>query len=338
MGKKYTDYQVDDFLRDELFVKWVIKNENHINDFWTKWLNEHPEKVNTVKEASLIIQSMEYKNKASLSNGEYLHLYERIEESISGPDHTSVKRSWKMYQFAAVISLVILSGWFLVKPQFEPVEHIVDPVYNTKSTAYGEKLTIRLPDGSTAKLNAGSSITYQEGFSKNVREVQLEGEAIFEVVKDKSRPFTVHTTKMSVTALGTSFNVNSYRPNVHSVSLIEGKVSVGNTSSKTVVLTPGERAHTSTEQGFEITKVDIDEITAWSSGILRLNDKDFQEVISKLEKWYGVEISIKGRVPNAKKYEGTFNNESLESVLKTLSYSTGFKFEMREKTVKIIFN
>ena len=82
MSKKYKDYKVDDFLQDELFVKWVLKKEDQIHDFWSKLMEEHPEKIPEINEASLIIRSMELKDGISLENCEFLSLYERIEEII----------------------------------------------------------------------------------------------------------------------------------------------------------------------------------------------------------------------------------------------------------------
>ncbi|MEO9870681.1 FecR family protein [Ekhidna sp.] len=339
MGKKYTDYHVDDFLRDELFVQWVLGKEDQINEFWSRWMEEHPDKISIVREASLIIQSIEYKNQHSVSNSELLQLYDRIEESGGGRERSISKKPWRAYQFAAVIVLTILSGWFLLDFDNDVAEESGTLIsYITKSTANGEKLTIRLPDGTNVKLNVGSSITYQDGFDGSSRSVQLSGEAIFEVVKDISRPFIVQTSQMSVTALGTSFNVDSYDEGTHSISLIEGKVSVEDKKDRLIFLEPGEMAKANSLEEIKITKVDLERITAWSKGILKLNSGDFQEVLQKLQKWYGVEIRLEGQVPEFERYEGSFDNESLEAVLKTLSYSSGFEFEINKKSVKITFN
>ncbi len=339
MGKKYSNYQVEDFLKDELFVKWVLRKENRINEFWSKWMEEHPEKIKIIKEASLIIQSIEYKEQATLDNGEYLQLYERIEESKVGPDQSVNRRSWKLYPFAAAIALLILASLIVLSQiNTSKADGGHELSYTTKSTIYGEKLTVRLPDGSTVKLNAGSSITYPDDFTETSRSITLTGEAMFEVAKDESRPFIVQTTQMEVVALGTSFNVNSYDPKTHIVALIEGKVRVDDDFDNSLVLNPGQIAQTFSDKKIEVSNSDLEHIIAWSSGILLFDNETFQEVILKLKKWYGVEIEIEGQIPSFDEYEGTFDNENLETVLNTLSYSSGFEFEINKKTVKLIFN
>ena len=209
--------------------------------------------------------------------------------------------------------------------------------YVTKSTQKGERLTVSLPDGSIVKLNAESYIKYEEEFNDSLRLIEFRGEAIFQVAKDKNKPFVVNTTQMTVTALGTAFNVNSYDQNSHSVTLIEGLVSVENgQTSEPTILNPGEKLQLS-KYTVGVKKVDVENEIAWSEGILIFRDLSFSEVMDRLEKWYGVIITQNGSAVGLSGYEGKFKNKSLRFVLETLSFSSGFDYQVRKDSVEISF-
>ena len=105
--------------------------------------------------------------------------------------------------------------------------------YLTKSTERGQKATITLSDGSTVRLNSESSITYPESFAEEIRELELVGEAFFDIKKDQDRPFIVSSHKIETTVLGTSFNINAYDSTAVSVALVSGKVKVNTTQNNT---------------------------------------------------------------------------------------------------------
>jgi len=211
----------------------------------------------------------------------------------------------------------------------------------TKLTPRGNKKIISLPDGSTVVLNSDSKLTYGSDFSRN-RIINLEGEGFFEVKKDEAHPFTVITGKISTTALGTSFNVRAYGESSDiQVSLASGKVRVQNTEDKNLIeINPGEAVDFSNQQQtFQKKQIDITKVLNWKEGILHFDKVPFHQVVLELERWYGVEISLSGtKKVLGYKCTGTFKkHEYLSNVLKVLSYSLDFEYEINGNQVELKF-
>ncbi|MFC4874217.1 FecR family protein [Negadavirga shengliensis] len=213
-----------------------------------------------------------------------------------------------------------------------------EPAFNwvTKSNPNGRKSKILLPDSSVIYLNAGSQVRYRNDFT-SFRKVWLEGEAFFEVAKDSLHPFSVQTGRILTTALGTSFNINAYDNNKVNVGLASGLISVTDSVTRQdIQLQPGEGAYFSTRLP-AITKhtIDPEKISWWKDGILYLEKIQFEDLIGILEKWYGVEIEVRGPIPDDR-CSGTFKkNEFLSNVLKVLGHSVGFSYSIDGRNVII---
>lgn len=346
---KYSSYQVSDFLKDDLFVRWVKNNDLHAKEFWEKWLETHPEKTQTVKQAKDIILSIKYKKPHKLSSDEYVNIYEEIiKESESNHYNTTfLKYSHHMMRIAAsilILATISFTIWTTLDSSSEELIVQGEGLTLNKSTLPGQKLTFKLPDGTLVKLNAASTLRYTQPIDSSKREVHLEGEAFFDVAKDVNRPFIVHTNEMSTTALGTSFNVSAYSvENSHKISLLTGRVVVENTSKKgkneSKILLPGDQIiYSRNNNDFQKISFDLELETAWSNGIIMFEDTNFKSVILTLERWYGVHFEI---INESKKTEdafsGIFENQSLERVLEILSFSGGFTFKSSENQVVIEF-
>ena len=344
---KYSEYQLEDFLADELFNRWIKERDPHIDDFWQKWLSANPGKAPVLEEAARIIRSVEYKDRHELTAAEYITLYENILRK-SDPWRTRLKpRSNNIARVAALFTILAVASlgvWLGINEQDVPAEVISDNTTITKSTLPGQKLAFKLPDGTRVKLNASSSIEFPGKFEENAREVLMVGEAFFEVVEDPGRPFTVMTRDFSTTALGTSFNVFAYQDeSMHRVSLLTGKVKVESLYSadkQATILAPGEQAtYDKEERTFNILPFDTLLHTGWREGTLAFKDSKFPSVINTLERWYGVQIDVLNE--NKRRtdaFSGTFSNESLEEVLKVLGFSGEFSFRIEKKSVIIEFN
>jgi transmembrane sensor len=216
----------------------------------------------------------------------------------------------------------------------------VKPQVIERISPRGNKKLITLPDGSLATLNAGSKLSYTEDFNQN-RTLTLEGEGFFEVVKDEKHPFTVITNNISTTALGTSFNIKSYRGNPIQITLASGVVRIENSLDRNQIeIKPGEAVQYSEENKvFQKHDVDIQHVLAWKEGILHFQKTPFNEIIEELERWYGVDIEVKGtaQIP-VYKCSGTFKpHEYLSNVLKVLSYSIEFEYAINGNVVLLEF-
>ena len=230
-------------------------------------------------------------------------------------------RIWFRVAASVVILISVGIGYYFNHNSPDDIEVIVNNNYITKEATWGQKLKITLPDGSIVNLNSGSKILFPEKFTDSIREVNLEGEAFFDVVKNDNKPFIIISSKLTTTVLGTSFNIEAF-PNKTDikVTLATGKVSIYANGKKTL-LAPSEQAIFNKENKEIITKiVDIQKYLEWKDGVLRFENATLREVIPKLEKWFNVIIEFENKSFSKCSFTGTFKNETLQTILESLTY------------------
>ncbi|MDB2606708.1 FecR domain-containing protein [Zobellia sp.] len=216
-----------------------------------------------------------------------------------------------------------------------------DLVYNEIYIPFGQKLKINLSDGTKVWLNAGSRLRFPQKFvdTEKNRMVFLEGEAFFEVTKNKNKPFIVNTDEVDIKVLGTKFNLASYKSD-HSVTttLVEGAVSVYKTDApaEQLHLTPSFQA-TYDKEGNTLNKkkVDTNIYTAWMQNKLIINSLKFSEILQKLERIHNVTFVNKVKSLNGKIFKGEFENGDIETVLNTISLSTPFTYKINQNEITI---
>lgn len=215
--------------------------------------------------------------------------------------------------------------------------------WNTVATPRGGQYQLSLPDGSRAWLNAASSLRFPVSFSGEKRVVKLEGEAYFEIApssgKNGKRPFIVEVNGMEVEVLGTHFNIMSYvdEPDTKT-TLIEGSVKVSNGSSVTI-LKPGQQALTTTGNtttGIRVNNgADVTEAIAWKDGIFQFNNADLKTVMRDIARWYNVDISYEGQLPE-KRFTGRMSrNMNASEVLSGIEF-IGVRFKIGEKKIVVL--
>ena len=204
---------------------------------------------------------------------------------------------------------------------YEPQGKSEKALYNTWSTAKGQTYGTVLSDGSKVWLNSQSSIRYPVSFNGDIREVEIDGEAYFEVQKGK-RPFMVKTQDVAVEVLGTHFNVNSYSDEeAVRTTLLQGSVKVHTTSNNSItVLQPGQQAslNKQTKQLNKLDDVDVDEAVAWRFGYFKFTNADLQTVLRQIARWYDVEVEYAGKVPRMDFLGKIPRTSNLSQVLATL--------------------
>lgn len=166
------------------------------------------------------------------------------------------------------------------------------PVYNTMSTPRGGEYALKLGDGSIVYLNAMSELRFPVNFVGNIREVELSGEAYFEVKEDALRPFVIRTGDLRIRVLGTEFNVRAYGgEKMVSTTLVEGRVELSARRGKPVVLHPGEQGGFSREAGdIEVKKVNVASCIAWKNGMFDIRDCELEEIMEYLSRWYDIHV------------------------------------------------
>lgn len=158
----------------------------------------------------------------------------------------------------------------------------------------GKRLSVTLPDNSRVWINAGTTIEYASSLSGPTREVTVNGEVYVEVERDENRPFIIHTSRMSVRVLGTSFNVSAYRDDEQSsVVLVNGLVEVATAEGRSVSLTPDDML-TVTDGGMQLSKVDANDHISWKDGVLRFSGRPLDSVLAYLSRYYDVPVEAHG--------------------------------------------
>lgn len=248
----------------------------------------------------------------------------------------SVKMRWAV---AASIILFISIGILFNSEYVEEETNSYQSEIVIKENPSGQKSKIFLPDGSIVWLNSQSRLSYEAEFNDSIRYVEMEGEAYFEVRKDADRPFIVKSKELMTTALGTAFNINTFGDQGEiKVALINGKVSVDHANSSLIIL-PGEGVLYNPIENYNMSKISIDKdaVKRWKDGVLELQNASLRETINQLSRWYGVKFNIKNTPERVWDATGVFDNEYLENVLNTLSFSQDFEYQMVGKHINITF-
>ena len=237
---------------------------------------------------------------------------------------------------------------------------------NQISTKNGSRLDFLLPDGTKVKLNAGSSITYDSSFDKTIREVTLSGEAYFDVIRNKEKPFIIHTSKINIKVLGTEFNVKSYPADYTTeASLIRGSIEVTfkDKSDKKIILKPKQKIVVRNDQkageiveSFKknnhvkdpeipegITKLTYENKTgaiietSWVQNKLIFQNESFEEIARQLERWYGVSIIFKNDQLKGNQLTGSFKNETIRQALNALKLTAPFNYGIDNNNIVTIY-
>lgn len=237
---------------------------------------------------------------------------------------------YSLQRVAAILFIPLLIGFLLY-------------YYSTNSSSQetwaeiicppGVRTEFQLPDGSTGVLNSESRLKYAVNFSSN-RTVHLQGQAYFEVVKDKKHPFDVATDKIEVQVLGTKFSVLAYPDQANEeVVLKAGKVKVSGVDQKPLaMLSPDQQFVLDKENRKYYTKdVNAARLTSWIDGKLVIQNDRFEDVAARLSRWYHVDIEIKDQKLKDYKYYGTFENESLDEVLRLIALTAPIKYKEVER-------
>jgi len=214
---------------------------------------------------------------------------------------------------------------------------------NTIRVPYGKNLTITLQDGTVVMLNSGSSMTYPSSFvDMNTREVQLKGEAFFEVTKNLEKPFIVKTETMYTQVFGTVFNVSAYAEDGASeVVLVEGSVGVGkpdNTRGEDLqMLRPSQKAIDALDggEGFVVEDVDVSSYISWTQGILSFENESMGQIVKRLQRQYNIKIVNQYKELDERRFTGMFDEESIDHVLRTIQAHTHFSYDKEEDLIII---
>jgi len=211
------------------------------------------------------------------------------------------------------------------------VQDVVSDGYNKMIVPFGKRSVITLSDGTKVWLNSGSTLIFPPSFSGKSREVQLMGEAFFDVTHNKEMPFFVKTGAFELKVYGTRFDVQSYmQDNASSVILVEGSVSMKSkeTGAKEVFLTPNQRATVvDGSTNIQIDNIEnLEEYTSWTEGYLSFSDEDLAHILKQVSRYYNIEVDVASTKTIDKIYGKLDLKDDLKQVLDGISFISNTKY------------
>lgn len=209
-------------------------------------------------------------------------------------------------------------------------------MYNTVVTPHGGQYQLTLADGSRVWLNAASSIRFPTAFNGKDRDVEITGEAYFEVAQQANKPFHVKVNEMQVNVLGTSFNIMAYQDEqTIKTTLVEGAVQVkhGNDAS---ILKPGHQASLSDRNDhFEIAPADMEQTLAWKEGKFRFRNTNIRHIMRQLSRWYDIDVKYQGDVSDIDLTGVISRREEAGKLLAALEATQRVQFEVSGNNVTV---
>lgn len=244
----------------------------------------------------------------------------------------SRQRREQLMRYAAMFTLpLLLTSLAFGYLYFHQPETVVQ--YAEVTASAGSVIRYELPDRSVVWLNAGTTLRYPTTFQADRRDVELNGEAYFEVKADKEHPFYVSTSGgPTVYVYGTKFNVTAYADDAFVSTVLEqGKVNVEMPSQETAVLRPGDQIIYDKADGhWSKNKVDVYEKVAWKDGKLVFRNASLDEIFKKLSRHFNVEINFHNQAKKDLHYRATFRQETLPQIMDYLSKSGNLKWSVED--------
>jgi len=290
--------------------------------------------LNSDEETSLLEDKMdqlwnEYNNvddKSPALYQEYKSEAHLLLKRVKKPKKVFLPSSLLKYVAAIFILFALGAGIYYVSVDKE--KSYTEISYIQVAVDKGEHKRVQLPDGTSVILNAGSVMRYPQMFDSEVRLVELNGEAFFDVKKDETTPFVVNTLNADIRVLGTSFNIKAYQEDEQlMVSVQSGRVQVDMPESMTRLMANEQLLLDKSNGDFQKKKEDIKRVKSWIYGGLYFNRTPIRSVVFELQRMYDCEILFDSRFVYDEYIYGEHDNKSLESVLKSIQYSTDIRFK-----------
>lgn len=261
-------------------------------------------------------------------------MFDRLADRVKRPVVISYadrgNSAWKYLSIAASIALLVVTSIFLIDK--EPERALV---YYETTAVPDAKTKITLPDSSVVWLNANACLRYPREFSQQIRQVEIKGEAFFEVRKDEKRPFIVQTDGVGIKVLGTTFNVDA-EPDKTQITLLTGKIGLYKSTNQSQtadrILQPGEQAvYFKSDNDLKISTIRPENTISWVTGIFEFKDNSLEDIMQELQRAFHVKIHIENENLKGQTFNANFTEkETLEEILSVLQISARYKIEKKK--------
>ncbi|MCC5931671.1 MAG: FecR family protein [Cyclobacteriaceae bacterium] len=332
---------IDRLISDPSFRNWVLKKD--LQDFlkWEQYNIEFPQHKQSIDEARKYVLLVEkpFKSKDPLDD---IRALDKLERKISRSEwNKSLLKKEKsrfskrvIYYAVASLAASFLMFFYIFSPSQQKEEYNEKIAFNEdgslsyieKSTGPRQLRTIDLPDGSIIKLNACSKIFIPDNYMSN-RQIQLEGEAFFQIARNDKSPFKVKTREACTEVLGTEFNISSYAGLPTKIQVHSGIVKVNGLQYDTLPPALVRRKEAVVFQDGKVQESEfLEEDLIWQTGGINFHEDDISSIAIKLERRYGVTIEIIEPGTITEKLSATYPREGIENVLEGICYVMGLKY------------
>lgn len=266
--------------------------------------------------------------------------WERLFSSIEKKTISKMKTRGLFLQYLKYAAAVVLGIGVSLSTLYLTNQENLSTVGNYKLvTSKGEKSYLQLPDGTRVWLNSCTTLEYAENYGHSNRSIYLDGEAYFEVAKNKDLPFVVKANGIDVKAIGTAFNVSAYMEDSQlTTTLFNGKVAVQPTLTKQeVLLEPNQVAvYDKSRNKIEVVPYDKKLFAQWRRGFLSFKMMYLQDITKLLERNYNVVFRYENQGIKKLRFSGSFrNNEDLSEILNVIKTNTGIRYQILKDTIVI---
>jgi transmembrane sensor len=346
---------IADILAKSVTGERLTSEEETYLDSWLQSSEQNRKEYEFLTETKFEVKVSELRSNKSL-------IFSRIIQKKNSKKPT-IRNIWIACAVAASIVIAFFIGGYALNSSLRNQKVNVAKVYNEIVVPKGAKSQLTLSDGTKVWLNGGSKLKYPAFFSSVTRDVFLEGEAYFDVSENKAKPFLVHTASIQIKVLGTAFNVKSYfEDKTIETTLVRGVIEIrevrNNKLTGALLIKPNQKAvlFKSKEEkklhpdhslqqlkevqdelpAIEIDKVNVVPITAWKEKALVFANTTLEEMVTNLERWYGIKINVLNNSLKKYHYNGKFShNETIYQVLEVIKATTPITYELKNYEINI---
>lgn len=238
-----------------------------------------------------------------------------------------------IFKYAAIVTLLSLS--VVLAYSIKQKSDLNNIIYTELQIEYGQTQKITLPDGTSVMLNAGSKIKYPNKFITDSRLIELDGEGFFQVTKNPDKPFIIKLSNdLSIKVLGTSFNVKGYAEDESMVVTVKSGLVQVDIPDATLKLRADEQLnYNNINKEHHKQQENSQRAIAWINGRLYFNQTSIADVAQELKRTYNKKIELDKNSTFDDHIYGEHENQSLESVLRSIYYSTNIKYRKEGETI-----
>lgn len=326
-------------------------NSESLNELYA-WVDESPENLAAFRETLLILDAAK-KYSSGKAGKQQSDVWKRVSATINKPnvqiedalfttesDEEGAIRAKYLVYITAVV-MIVLSG-ILLNNRYLGEKGTGLYSFVTRYNPNGKRSKITLPDGSVVYLNAASRISYRKELKKlDKREVFLSGEAFFDVVRDNTRPFIVHSGLVTTTVLGTSFNIKAFKEeNKVYVTVQSGKTAVslreGNGEKFLQYLVANQKLSINVGNGnYSFKNTDASEEVSWISNRIVFSNNNLDEIARSLERWYNVKVRFTHPELTGCRFTAKFDYIPLNKLMDIFSELTGSTYLIKDNQLII---